>query len=78
MPQQAYGMCGWSLGVHPPQHVLDLHAFGTVVGNMLRAHVAAYDALKAQPGGASARIGLVEIHAWCVPRGKGPLHCLAK
>jgi hypothetical protein len=33
-----------------------------VLGNLLRAHVAAYQAMKQMPGGADAQIGIVHQH----------------
>lgn len=42
--------CGYIYGTFPPAHMLRFNAAGQHFLNMLRAHSAAYNAIKAQPG----------------------------
>ncbi len=54
-----YASLGYYLGAFPPgKH--SLKTTGSVLKNMLAAHVAIYQALKKRPGGNTARIGLVK------------------
>jgi hypothetical protein len=47
--------CGFIVGLHPPGELLSLVTAGHVICNMLRAHTAAYFAIKALPGGEASR-----------------------
>lgn len=51
--------CGYILGIHPPGKVFNFNLAGTVLLNLLNAHVAVYKELKAMPGGHDAQIGIV-------------------
>jgi hypothetical protein len=48
--------------MHPPGKTLALYTAGLVVMNMLKAHVAAYKAIKALPQGGKLAVGLVHHH----------------
>lgn len=56
------GFCGWIYGTFPPAKLAQFTTAGHHLLNLLRAHTAAYDAMKAQPGGEQAQIGIV--HNW--------------
>ncbi|KAG2497616.1 hypothetical protein HYH03_004360 [Edaphochlamys debaryana] len=73
-----YAFVGHVLGVGPPGRLLDLAGAGRVLSSLLRAHSAAYAAIKALPGGADAQVGLVNHHLSFEPLGKGVLYLLAK
>ncbi|KAL6750477.1 glycoside hydrolase superfamily [Haematococcus lacustris] len=66
------------LGASPPGYLFNLLGEGRALGNMLRAHSAAYHALKAMPGGQQAQVGLVNHHITMVAHGGGPFRPLAK
>lgn len=51
--------CGYVLGIHPPGKCLDFKTSGTVLYNLLNAHVQTYHALKARKNGANVQIGIV-------------------
>lgn len=51
--------CGYVLGIHPPGKVFNFNLAGTVLLNLLQAHVQVYKKLKAMPGGDDAQIGIV-------------------
>ncbi len=51
--------CGYVLGIHPPGKCLKFTKSGTVLRNLLNAHVAVYHTLKAMPEGQKAQIGIV-------------------
>lgn len=53
------GFCGWIYGTFPPAKTAQFAMAGQHMCNMLRAHTAAYKAIKAMPGGQDAQIGLV-------------------
>lgn len=53
---------GWITGMHPPGKVLAVRTAGLVLLNKLKAHVAAYHAMKAMPQGSGLSIGLVHHH----------------
>ena len=42
--------CGWVWGTFPPARRFDHPGAGRHLGNQLKAHAAAYDAIKALPG----------------------------
>jgi len=44
------GFCGWIYGTFPPAKTIQLATAGSHMCNMLRAHTAAYQAIKAMPG----------------------------
>ncbi len=48
---------GWIVGIAPPGRIMDLVGAGRFLSTMLKAHVAAYRAIKAMPGGAAAQVG---------------------
>ncbi|KAJ9505304.1 hypothetical protein QJQ45_028326, partial [Haematococcus lacustris] len=66
------------LGASPPGYLFNLLGEGRALGNMLRAHSAAYHALKAMPGGQRAQVGLVNHHITMVAHGGGLFRPLAK
>lgn len=49
------GFCGWIYGTFPPAKLAQFTTAGHHLLNLLRAHTAAYDAMKAQPGRLSSR-----------------------
>jgi beta-glucosidase len=51
--------CGYVLGIHPPGKVFNFNLAGTVLLNLLKAHVEVYKKLKAMPNGKEAQIGIV-------------------
>jgi beta-glucosidase len=63
-----YAFVGYIVGLWAPGKVLRCELAGAVLGNLLRAHVAAYRAIKALPGGQRAAIGLVHQHIKFFPR----------
>lgn len=52
---------GWIFGAYPPGNLLDLTTSGEVLLNMLRAHTAAYKAIRNLPNGAEFKIGLTHM-----------------
>ena len=44
------GFCGWLYGAFPPAKIANFAAAGQHLLNLLRAHTAAYAAIKALPG----------------------------
>ena len=44
------GFCGWIYGTFPPAKTIQWATAGRHMCNMLRAHTAAYQAIKAMPG----------------------------
>ncbi|GIL72835.1 hypothetical protein Vretifemale_3128 [Volvox reticuliferus] len=73
-----YLFLGWIIGISPPGHFMDLVEAGRMLGNMLKAHVAAYGAVKEMPGGERALVGLVNHHITFEPQGSGLLFAVAK
>lgn len=81
-----YSFMGYILGHHAPGKFMKFKKAGTVLKNMLIAHVQTYQVLKALPGGSDAQIGLVHqvlkaqpYSSW-YPTGKfaaGFLNCIA-
>eukprot|EP00877_Chromochloris_zofingiensis_P014278 jgi/Chrzof1/9103/Cz03g36040.t1 len=59
---------GYLFGAYPPGHMFRFVTAGRVLLNMLRAHVAAYKAIKALPGGEQYQVGithmLLPFEAW--------------
>eukprot|EP00884_Botryococcus_braunii_P018477 jgi/Botrbrau1/5312/Bobra.0391s0024.1 len=53
------GFCGWLYGAFPPARMVQFHMAGLHLLNTYRAHAAVYKAIKALPGGARTKIGLV-------------------
>lgn len=53
------GFCGWIYGTFPPAKTIQWATAGRHMCNMLRAHTAAYRAIKAMPGGQEVQVGLV-------------------
>ena len=68
---------GWITGMHPPGKVLSVFTAGRVLSNKLKAHVAAYNALKATPKGRRAAVGLVHHHITFLATGPAWLRPLA-
>lgn len=64
-------MCGWIAGNHPPGKLLHFRTAGRVLMIMLRAHAAAYKAIRALPGGKDVQIGLIHNVFWTEPKGHG-------
>lgn len=62
----------------PPGRLLQMRTAGKVICHMLRAHVAAYRAIRALPDSGHALIGIVHQHITFEPRANNALHCLAK
>jgi beta-glucosidase/6-phospho-beta-glucosidase/beta-galactosidase len=52
-----FALCGYIMGLWAPGKRGRLIQAGHVLGNMLKAHVAAYRALKAMPHGDTAQVG---------------------
>jgi beta-glucosidase/6-phospho-beta-glucosidase/beta-galactosidase len=52
---------GFIFGAYPPGKMFNLKLAGIVLLNMLRAHTAAYNAIKAMPGGDRHKIGLTHM-----------------
>ncbi|KAF6258060.1 glycoside hydrolase superfamily [Scenedesmus sp. NREL 46B-D3] len=52
---------GFIFGAYPPGQMLGLQTAGEALLNMLRAHTAAYRAIKALPGGERHKIGLTHM-----------------
>lgn len=50
---------GFIFGAYPPGRVLGLTTAGVALLNMCRAHTAAYQAIKALPGGDNHKV------SWC-------------
>ncbi|PNH12078.1 Beta-glucosidase A, partial [Tetrabaena socialis] len=73
-----YLFLGWIVGMSPPCHFMDLLGGGRMLSTMLKAHVAAYHAIKAMPGGDRAQIGLVNHHITFEAQGTGLLYGVAK
>lgn len=69
---------GWIVGIAPPGRIMDLVGAGRFLSTMLKAHVAAYRAIKAMPGGAQAQVGLVSHHITFEALGTGMLYGVAK
>ncbi|KAK9814269.1 hypothetical protein WJX72_003165 [[Myrmecia] bisecta] len=67
-------MCGYVAGNHPPGLILHFRECGIHLGNMMRCHAAAYEAIKALPGGKDVQVGIVHNVFWVEPRGSGPLY----
>lgn len=64
-------MCGYIAGNHPPGKKAHFKLGGTVLCNTLRAHTAAYDAIKAMPGSEKTAVGIVHNVFWLEPKEKG-------
>ncbi|PNH12081.1 Beta-glucosidase A [Tetrabaena socialis] len=73
-----YLFLGWVVGIAPPGRIFDLVGAGRMLSTMLKAHVAAYHAIKAMPGGDKAQVGLVSHHITFEAQGTGILHGVAK
>jgi beta-glucosidase len=54
-----YSFMGYILGMHAPGKQLQFRTAGTVLCNLLDAHVRVYQTLKSMPGGKNASIGIV-------------------
>lgn len=52
---------GWILGGYPPGQVMQFAKGGRALANMLKAHTAAYRAIKALPGGEQHKIGFCQM-----------------
>ena len=52
------GFCGWIYGTFPPANTIQWATAGRHMCNMLRAHTAAYKAIKAMPGGLLQHVAL--------------------
>ncbi|KAJ9525371.1 hypothetical protein QJQ45_003231 [Haematococcus lacustris] len=72
-----YCFLAFIVGMMPPSYIFNLVGAGRTLGNMLKAHTAAYRALKALPGGQQAQIGIVHHHITFAAQGTGALHALA-
>ena len=51
--------CGYVLGLHSPGNCFKFSKSGTVLLNLLNAHVEVYHTLKSLPGGKEAQIGII-------------------
>jgi beta-glucosidase len=69
---------GFIVGIAPPGRIFDLVGAGRMLSTMLKAHVEAYRAIKALPGGEQAQVGLVSHHITFEPQADGILHGAAK
>mmetsp|Transcript_541 Transcript_541/g.1451 ORF Transcript_541/g.1451 Transcript_541/m.1451 type:complete len:542 (-) Transcript_541:1396-3021(-) len=63
-----FAFVGYIVGLWAPGQLMRLNKAGTVLCNLMKAHCTTYRALKAAPGGAAARVGLVHQHISFVPR----------
>jgi beta-glucosidase/6-phospho-beta-glucosidase/beta-galactosidase len=54
---QSSSTMGFIFGAYPPGQMLGLETAGQALLNMLRAHTAAYRAIKALPGGERHKVG---------------------
>lgn len=52
---------GFIFGAYPPGKLFNLETAGVVLLNMLRAHTAVYNAIKALPGGDKYKIGITHM-----------------
>ncbi|KXZ56630.1 hypothetical protein GPECTOR_1g568 [Gonium pectorale] len=73
-----YLFLGWIIGIAPPGRFMDVAGAGRMLSTMLKAHVAAYRAIKAMPGGGAAQVGLVNHHIKFEPQSTGLLFAVAK
>ncbi|GLC35844.1 hypothetical protein PLESTB_000500300 [Pleodorina starrii] len=73
-----YMFLGFIVGIAPPGRIFDLVGAGRMLSTMLKAHVAAYKAIKAMPGGDRAQVGLVSHHITFEAQADGILHGVAK
>ncbi|KAG2499387.1 hypothetical protein HYH03_002962 [Edaphochlamys debaryana] len=69
---------GHIIGIAPPGRFMDLVGAGRMLSSLLKAHVAAYKAIKAMPGGQAAQVGLVNHHIRFEPQGTGLVFTFAK
>ncbi|KAG2450444.1 hypothetical protein HYH02_004946 [Chlamydomonas schloesseri] len=69
---------GYIAGIHAPGHRGDIAGAGRVLLHMLRAHSAAYAAIKAQEGGSCVRVGLVHQQITFEPEGTGMLYAASR
>jgi len=58
---------GFIHGSFPPGKMFRFKGYGLHLRNMLIAHTEAYDAIKAQPGGHKASVGIVHNWFWFEP-----------
>jgi beta-glucosidase len=60
-----YSFMGYILGMHSPGKIMNFHAAGTVLKNLLSAHCRVYQLLKSLPNGNKTQIGIVHqiLHA---------------
>ncbi|EFJ42987.1 hypothetical protein VOLCADRAFT_107029 [Volvox carteri f. nagariensis] len=73
-----YMFLGFIVGIAPPGRIFDLAGAGRMLSTMLKAHVEAYRAIKAMPGGDKAQVGLVSHHITFEAEADGILHGVAK
>ncbi|DBB01829.1 hypothetical protein WJX77_006999 [Trebouxia sp. C0004] len=69
-----HAMCAYIAGNHPPGKLMHFRDAGLVLLHMLRAHAAAYRAIKKMPGGKDVLVGLVHNVFWTEPKGTGILY----
>jgi beta-glucosidase/6-phospho-beta-glucosidase/beta-galactosidase len=63
-----FSAVGYIIGLWCPGKVMRFRMAGQVLCNLLRAHCAAYKAMKSMPGGQEAQIGIVHQHVSFKPR----------
>ncbi|KXZ56250.1 hypothetical protein GPECTOR_1g218 [Gonium pectorale] len=69
---------GYIVGIHAPGRCGATRLAGVVLLNMLRAHAAAHAAIRAQPGGDAAEVGLVHQQIRFEAAGSGLVHGAAR
>lgn len=57
---ESYALTGWTQGLKPPAKKDQWELMADVMHNLFEAHVAVYRALKALPGGTTARVGVLK------------------
>eukprot|EP00198_Chlamydomonas_reinhardtii_P011511 XP_001700848.1 predicted protein [Chlamydomonas reinhardtii] len=69
---------GYIAGIHAPGRRGDIATAGRVLLHKLRAHSAAYAAIKSQEGGGDVRVGLVHQQITFEPEGTGALYSASR
>ena len=78
MSPQCAMFLGWITGMHPPGKTLSCITAGHVLSNKLKAHVAAYKAIKGCRAGRHLSVGLVHHHITFMATGPRFLRGLAQ